>query len=249
MKNIHFKIIIPMYNVEDWIETTIKSVLSQTYKNFECIIVDDISTDETVEIVKKLISGDNRFKFIINTEKKFALRNIVEATEGCNPQPEDVIVNLDGDDWFSNEKVLDFLNDFYNKENCWMTYGNHYNYPDGEPFFPLYRYPQRVIDKNSYREYRFLCSHLRTYKYKLWNKIDKKDLKGSNGKYYKTAWDLAYMIPMCEMSGNKAKFIEKILYVYNNSNPNNDYKIYLNEQKTTEQEIRNRKKYKLIGEL
>ena len=238
-----------MYNVEQWIETTIQSVKQQTYKDYQCLIIDDISTDNTVEIVKKLIENDDRFKLIINTEKKFALRNIVEATEMSNPRLEDVIVNLDGDDWFPNENVLEYLNNFYNKEQCWMTYGNHYNFPDGEPFFPLYKYPNKVIEENSYRQYRFLCSHLRTYKYKLWKKIEDKDLRGADGKYYKTAWDLAYMIPMCEMSGHKAKFIEKNLYVYNNSNPNNDYKIYFQEQKSTEQEIRNRTKYKIIGEL
>ena len=42
---------------------------SQTHKNFECIIIDDISTDNSVEIIRK-IENDNRFKLIVNTEKK-----------------------------------------------------------------------------------------------------------------------------------------------------------------------------------
>lgn len=250
MKNdIHFKIIIPMYNVEDWIETTIKSVKQQTYNNFQCVIVDDISTDSTVEIVQKLIQDDNRFILILNKEKKFALQNIIEATEISKPNLEDVIINLDGDDWFSNKDVLEYLNIIYKNEDCWLTYGNHYNYPNGESFYPLFKYPDKVINNNSYREFRFLCSHLRTYKYKLWKKINIQDLKDTEGKFYKTAWDLAYMIPMCEMAGNKAKFIEKYLYVYNNSNPNNDYKIYTEIQRNSENEIRKKTKYMLLGDL
>ena len=54
----HFKIITPMYNVEQWIETTIQSVKNQNYENFQCVLVDDISTDKTVEMVKTLIKGD-----------------------------------------------------------------------------------------------------------------------------------------------------------------------------------------------
>lgn len=71
---INFKIIVPMYNVEDWVETTIKSVLEQTYKNYSCVIIDDMSTDESVSVVKNLIKDDNRFNLIINNEKNMHYR-------------------------------------------------------------------------------------------------------------------------------------------------------------------------------
>ena len=61
MNNLHFKIIVPMYNVEEWVETTIQSVKEQTYKNYQCVLVDDMSTDGTVKTVRKLIKGDKRF--------------------------------------------------------------------------------------------------------------------------------------------------------------------------------------------
>ena len=44
----HFKIIIPMYNVEKWVQTTIKSILAQTHGDYEVIIVDDISTGKRI---------------------------------------------------------------------------------------------------------------------------------------------------------------------------------------------------------
>ena len=71
----HFKIIVPLYNVERWIKLCLRSIKSQTHKNFECIIIDDISTDNSVEIIRKEIENDNRFKLIVNTEKKYALKN------------------------------------------------------------------------------------------------------------------------------------------------------------------------------
>ena len=55
-------IITPCYNCEQFIAYTINSVLNQTYKNFEMIIVDDISTDNSVSIVQKFAAKDKRIR-------------------------------------------------------------------------------------------------------------------------------------------------------------------------------------------
>ena len=76
-----FKVFIPFYNVEKWIKKTIRSVKRQNYKNFECILIDDMSTDNSVEIAQQEIENDNRFRLIKNTEKKFVLKNLCDAIE------------------------------------------------------------------------------------------------------------------------------------------------------------------------
>ena len=91
-----FIIVVPFYNVQDWIKFNIRSVKKQNYDNFTCVLVDDISTDNTAEIIEKEIAGDDRFVLVRNQEKKFALRNIYEGILVANPQPEDIIVTLDG---------------------------------------------------------------------------------------------------------------------------------------------------------
>lgn len=58
-------IIIPTYNRAHLISETLESILAQTYTNWECIIVDDASTDNTVEIIDKFIKKDNRFALYI----------------------------------------------------------------------------------------------------------------------------------------------------------------------------------------
>jgi len=55
-------IITPMYNSEKFIDLTIQSVQSQTYQNWEMIIVDDASTDRSIEIVKKIMSNEPRLQ-------------------------------------------------------------------------------------------------------------------------------------------------------------------------------------------
>ncbi len=59
-------IIVPVYNVEKFIKDTINSILTQTYENFEVLLINDSSTDKSVEIIKQI--KDKRIK-LINNEK------------------------------------------------------------------------------------------------------------------------------------------------------------------------------------
>ena len=67
--------------------------------------------------------------FIKNKERKLALRNIYEAIERSAPNKEDVIITLDGDDWFATKNTLEILNTRYKESGCWLTYGSYMEYP------------------------------------------------------------------------------------------------------------------------
>ncbi len=91
-----FSIIIPMYNVEKYIYECIQSVLSQTYKNFEIIVIDDGSTDNCYNIVKDISETDKRITLIgIKNSGPSTARNIgIENSTG------DIILFLDSDDMY-----------------------------------------------------------------------------------------------------------------------------------------------------
>lgn len=95
-------VIIPVYNSEKYIEETINSVLNQTYQNFEIIIVDDCSTDDSCKIIENL--NDERIR-LIKLDKNSGVavaRNI--AIENANGQ---YIAFLDSDDiWIRNKLQL-----------------------------------------------------------------------------------------------------------------------------------------------
>lgn len=102
-----FKIIIPTYNSEKWIKKCIDSVLRQTYKDFTLVLVDDMSTDNTVKLIKEY--NDDRIHFIQLEEKRYngGTRNVgIQA-----PLYSDYTLFLDNDDWFYNDKVLERIND------------------------------------------------------------------------------------------------------------------------------------------
>ena len=107
-------------------------------------------------------------------------------------------------------------------------------------------YPTEIIDNNSFRKDRWRASHLRTFKHSLWNKLDMQDLKDSGGEYYQTAYDQALMLPLLEMSSERSEYIDKIMHVYNRSNPLNVDKVKQKLQYSTALEIRNKKPYKRI---
>lgn len=107
---IMFSVIIPTYNSAGFIENTLASVVKQTYCNFEVIISDDGSTDETVEVIRNYFHkrNFNNFKIIENAHSgPGATRN-----EGIKKAANDWIAFLDSDDeWTENklEKIKEFI--------------------------------------------------------------------------------------------------------------------------------------------
>jgi len=241
---VHFKIIIPMYNVEKWISATVKSVKAQSYDNYEVMIIDDMSTDSSYEKTLSLIGGDDRFKLIANQQKRCPLENTVRGIQLCDPKDEDVIVILDGDDWFYSDKTLDIIANRYENTNCLITYGSHIEYPSGNKGNTFMKYPDEVITKSLYRQHPlWLASHTRTFKHLLWKNIKDEDLRDIQGNYYQMTGDLAAMFPMLEMAQERQEYIADIIHVYNRSNPINEDKSDHSLQLSFDKEIRGKTKY------
>ena len=239
----HFKIIVPFYNVEKWIKVCIRSVKAQNYKDFQCVLLDDMSTDDTAKIVREEIGDDPRFTFVQCQEKAYALKNIYDGIALSEPDSEDIIVTLDGDDWLARKDVLYLLNQAYQNTDCRMTYGSYVEYPGGRKGKFAKRIPPEWISQRLLRKAPWQASHLRTFKHDLWKRIKVEDLQDPDGNFYRMAWDLAFMFPMLEMAGSKSLYIADPLYVYNVSNPLNDHKIDNQLQVRTENEIRQRHPY------
>ena len=226
------------YNCENFVERSLLTIMTQRFKDFNCYITDDMSTDKTVDIIKKTISGDDRFILIENKQKMYQPGNYDQVIRGLDIPDDEICVEVDGDDWLPNSNVLGYIDNVYQNNNVWMTSGS-FKYHDGRPGFsnPPSQY-------NNVRKQTFTLSHLRTWKSWLWKKINQDDLKDKNEKYWSVAGDLSFMFPMFEMSGKEHYvFLPEILYIYNESNPINDHKVNMNNVILTVNEIRNKKEY------
>lgn len=114
-------IITPTWNCARFIEKTIQSVQAQTYQNWEMIIVDDCSTDDTYEVVKPYIDKDNRIKYRCNEKNSGAAitrNNALKIARGR------WIAFLDSDDLWKSEKLEKQLSFMHNHSLC-FSYTNY----------------------------------------------------------------------------------------------------------------------------
>lgn len=229
------------FNCENYIEKSLNSIMSQRYRNFKCYITDDLSSDSTVEKIKKIIKNDERFILIENKVKMYQTGNYDQIIRGLNIDDNEICVEVDGDDWLANNKVLETISNVYTNSDVWMTSGS-FKYNDGRNGFSN---PPSTF--NNVRSQTFTLSHIRTWKSWLWKKIKIEDLKDENGQYWSVAGDLAFMFPMFEMSGSEHfKFINEILYIYNEQNPLNDHKVNMPSVFNTTTKIRRKPPYEKL---
>lgn len=98
-------VIIPVYNTAEYVERCVKSVSDQTYKELEIIIVDDGSTDDSLEICKGLQKLDKRIAIVLQSNRGASMaRNTgLEITKG------DYIMFVDSDDWIEHDMIENLL--------------------------------------------------------------------------------------------------------------------------------------------
>lgn len=114
-------IITPSYNSKKFIKETIHSVLSQTYKNWEMIIVDDNSNDNSVEFISNIISNEPRIKFVKLNQNCGAANARNKALELAQGK---YIAFLDSDDLWYPEKLETQLN-FMKQNNYAFTFSSY----------------------------------------------------------------------------------------------------------------------------
>jgi teichuronic acid biosynthesis glycosyltransferase TuaG len=112
-------VIVPCFNSEAYIRNALESIQLQSYENFECIVIDDCSSDSTGTIVEDFIKSDSRFKLHLlnkNTGSPSIPRNI-----GCELASGSYLAFLDSDDVWHKDKLrvqIAIMQDFSAKISC-----------------------------------------------------------------------------------------------------------------------------------
>lgn len=215
-----FSIIVPMYNVKEYIAECIDSVLNQTCKDFELILVDDESTDETLKIVREYQKKDDRI--ILITKEHGGLPQT--RNYGLSIAKGEYIILLDGDDYFSLDH-LEKAKDIVEKYKCDMSIGNNHIYFTKSTQSKMVLFPYRnalnkmsledkisfIFDKNNFLP---ACAVLTIYKREF---LVKNDIRYSE--QYTCSEDLDIFLN----SISKVKsicFFEHEFYYYRQDNSN-----------------------------
>lgn len=211
-------IILSLYNSNDTIERCLGSIMSQSYRNFKCFIVDDNSSDASLELVEEFLmdEDDNRYVVIKNDTRQYTagiLDNICVVRPEVND--EDIIVEMNGDDWLASRNVFQHIVDAYN-DGAWITNGS--TKPAKGDILINWK---PVEDLSLLRKGEYPMTALRTWKSFLWRSMDASALKDPDGDYWSIAAELFYMYDMIEMATlDRYRFIREATNV---ASGNSDY--------------------------
>ena len=241
-------IVSPFYNCANYISRCITSVATQDYNNYEHILIDDASTDNTVEVIIETLRQmpediRNKFTLISNKENLGAVRNQIQNIRSL-VEDDAIVMLLDGDDSLINDNtVLSYYNTIYDGSTE-FTYGSCWSMVDNIPLISQ-PYPEEVKQSRTYRNYHFNWilpyTHLRTFKKSLLNNISDNKFKDSNGQWYKAGGDGSVFYALIEEADpNQVKCITDVVYNYNDASPLNDYKVNAAEQNKNAREIVNK---------
>lgn len=242
-----FRIVIVGWKAERYIERCLNSVIHQSVQDWTACVVLDPAGDRTVDIAQAISAKDSRIKVIANEKQLYAIPNIIRSINEQHPADDDVIATIDSDDWASGPDTLAIVKKCYDANpDLLVTHGSWMPYPD--PNGPTNNGPYSPADwAKGIRRVDWRATHLRTFKYKVWKHVKDEDLRGSDGEYFRTAWDLAMLFPMLEMANmHRVQYIPERIYTYNVETPYNDSKMRLQEQMSTADYIAAKPSYSYI---
>jgi len=174
-RNIKFGIIIPFYGVEKYIDKCLKSVEQQTYNNFEAILVDDGSIDNSRAIAEKYVQKDpSRFRII--TQKNQGVGAARNAGIRFLSQDIDYIIFLDSDD-FVDVTLLEKLNEVVSSQEYDIITYNYSEQDENGHVFGIYNLCHDKTGTASREELKqnacfTICLQGRVYNKKFWDKLN-----------------------------------------------------------------------------
>ena len=201
-------VIVPVYNVESYIEKCLESIKNQDYDNFECLLVDDGSTDNSILLAKKIIGNDKRF--IIVHKENGGLSSA--RNEGINKSSGDCLVFVDSDD-IIHSKFLSKLMSNLNDSDFSMCSFKHINSQNSDLLFASDENKGLVLEKDKllnlflYRKIKFVIPSILFRKDFLVknNLLFKEEIKFSEDQLF--MW-------LCILCCNKASYQDEELYGY-----------------------------------
>lgn len=166
-------IIIPVYNASRFLEETINSIQKQTYSNWEAIFIDDCSSDNSYNLIKKYQKEDKRIKLIKNKTNSGAA---VSRNNGIDHAEGDYLCFLDADDKWHPEKLEKQIN-FMQELNCEFSFtGYQFANEKCNPNGKIVSVPDKINYKQALKNTTIWTS---TVMFDM-NKLSKEDIRMPN---------------------------------------------------------------------
>lgn len=203
-------ILIPVYKTEKYLARCLTSVINQSLREIEIIVIDDHSPDNSIEIIHEFLSKDHRIKLIRNTKNMGlgAARNI-----GINAATGKYLMFVDSDDWihFDSCRVLyevaethhlQILEGYYSntdryiKDSAHYAYSSNYKVYKGDEYLSYYNYVVMIWNKIWLRSF-----------------VKEQNLRCAENQYYE---EIIFTLPGIIKSDRVARIPFKFYYYYTN---------------------------------
>jgi glycosyltransferase involved in cell wall biosynthesis len=211
-----FTFVVPYYNTGSNIEKTLFSMLAQSSDDWRAIVIDDMSTDSTPDIVDQVVTTlpdryRSKFTHVRNTEKHGEVRNTLVSLRSIDD--DDVVCRLDGGDWLVENDLLVLLKRVYSDRNVAVAWTAHrWGYTSNNISGPMRLNPRQTVYQHPW-----VSSHLKTFRACNLRDIPDGNFKDENGEYITIACDQAVFLPMMHRAsslGRSLVFVPVVAYHY-----------------------------------
>ncbi len=207
-----FSIIIPVYNVQDYLAECVDSVLKQTYQNYEIILVDDGSTDISGQICDYYAERDNRIH-VVHKENGGAA---IARNEGAKQAQGKYILYLDSDDFLLGDTLLQELKDKFEADGDEFILFKSVKYYDKNSFVDFYGdYKESVFSKSAAEIFRYMIAKNKQLACP-WNRAVRRDYVVENDIYFienTIAEDIPWTVKLFE-NAQKIGCINSLFHAY-----------------------------------
>ena len=220
MKEVKVSIIVPIYNVERYLPKLIESLINQTYKNIEIILVEDGSPDNCGKICDDYASKDDRIIVVHKTNAG----GCEARNTGIDTATGEYLMFVDGDDWLSNDCVEYLLNLALSTDSEMSLSKRHFTTRDlSEISEEENDYPKVWSAAET-----IVAIFLPLFAVGCWNKLYKTELIRKNNLRFNIPW-YGEGLYFCSMSAAYANHVgvgSKMVYYYRKNNPNSATTVY-----------------------
>ena len=180
-------------NMENYIEKNLLSILNQSFQDFEIVVVNDKSTDETENIIHRIQLEDDRVKLLSHSQNLGVYRSRIESIINAKSQ---FILLMDPDDMYLNENLLQILYDYNIKNNLDIIEFTVYHqfegknkiiFPDNDYETHNHKYLKNIISQPELSEILYYIPGTKEYSHtfcrNIWNKMIRRDIFIKTHKY------------------------------------------------------------------
>ena len=215
-KEIYISVIIAVYNCEKYIERCLKSVTNQNYDNFEVIVIDDGSTDKSIEICNKLKEKNNKINIIhkrntgVSDSRNIGIKNALG----------DYLIFLDADDYVESNYLYTINNILKKNENIeFLNFGYFSDVYDINLKLKqsdIFNYREKFYKNNNEIKNDIVVLWDNRMLYNIWNKVYKMDIiRKNNISFPKFNWGEDVYFNQMYMKASKNLYnSEKCFYHY-----------------------------------